>query len=271
MSKRKREGEQKEEKKELINIFTQDLSKRGFDIVVRFDDGRPAMAVYKGFFDAKECKAYREAGLKYPHWNQEFLPTVQKFQPRLTLAFAHDKTFVYRYSRLTIKPVPFEPEVTQMMDKIKGAIGMPKEQMLGTYVLGNQERDNKDHHSEHADDEADIDQSKGIWSMNFGSTRAFVIRKKKQKKEPKRRKIDPEAGESKDAKKANKRKPRKRVADIILREGDVLYMYPGAQQVFTHQVPRPTKKQAVEWAKTDPCVQRINYTVRSVLPSPLRS
>lgn len=105
-------------------------------------------------------------------WRQESIVVYGKrhLQPRLS-AWHGEKG--YRYSGLTLAPLPFTP----LLDTIRRAA----EEVTGhdyNSVLLNYYRDGADGMGMHSDDEPELGPAPAIASISFGATRNFILRHK---------------------------------------------------------------------------------------------
>ncbi|RZA35372.1 MAG: alpha-ketoglutarate-dependent dioxygenase AlkB [Lysobacteraceae bacterium] len=108
-------------------------------------------------------------------WREETVVVYGKrhLQPRLS-AWHGDKA--YRYSGLSLAPLPFTP----LLDGIRHAA----EAVTGRHynsVLLNYYRDGRDSMGMHSDDEAELGPEPAIASVSFGATRPFILRHKTTK------------------------------------------------------------------------------------------
>jgi len=108
-------------------------------------------------------------------WRAETVVVYGKrhLQPRLS-AWHGDKA--YRYSGLSLAPLPFTP----LLDTIRRAA----EEVTGhsyNSVLLNYYRDGRDSMGMHSDDEPELGPEPAIASVSFGATRTFIVRHKTTK------------------------------------------------------------------------------------------
>ena len=94
-------------------------------------------------------------------------------QPRLT-AWHGEKR--YRYSGLTLEPLPF----TELQLHIKQAVEAVSGHRFNSVLL-NYYRNERDSMGMHSDDETELGQDPAIASVSFGATRTFVLRHKRSK------------------------------------------------------------------------------------------
>ncbi len=91
-------------------------------------------------------------------------------QPRLT-AWHGDAS--YRYSGMTLAPVPFTPLLLELKDAIEQASGRRFNSVLLNYY-----RDQRDSMGMHSDDEPELGPEPAIASLSFGQTRSFILKHK---------------------------------------------------------------------------------------------
>jgi alkylated DNA repair dioxygenase AlkB len=95
----------------------------------------------------------------------------QMAQPRLS-AWHGDAR--YRYSGLTLEPLPFTPLQRQVKDAVEHATGQRFNSLLLNYY-----RDGRDSMGMHSDDEAELGPAPVIASLSFGETRRFILKHKR--------------------------------------------------------------------------------------------
>lgn len=79
----------------------------------------------------------------------------------------------YRYSGLTLEPVPWHPELERLRRRVEACC-----QQLFNAVLINYYRDGADRMGWHSDDEPELGPAPWIASYNLGATRSFVLRRR---------------------------------------------------------------------------------------------
>ncbi|MEO7493531.1 MAG: alpha-ketoglutarate-dependent dioxygenase AlkB [Massilia sp.] len=92
-------------------------------------------------------------------------------QPRLT-AWHGDKG--YRYSGLTLDPLPFTPLLQTLKAAVEAVSGARFNSVLLNYY-----RDGRDSMGMHSDDEAELGPAPVIASLSFGATRQFILQHKR--------------------------------------------------------------------------------------------
>lgn len=97
----------------------------------------------------------------------------QHAQPRLT-AWHGDKP--YRYSGLTLEPLPFTPLLLGLKAAVEAASGACFNSVLLNYY-----RDGRDSMGMHSDDEPELGPAPVIASLSFGATRDFILQHKRTK------------------------------------------------------------------------------------------
>lgn len=108
-------------------------------------------------------------------WREETVVVYGKrhLQPRLS-AWHGDKA--YRYSGLSLAPLPFTP----LLDTIRLAAEEATGQQYNSVLL-NYYRDGRDSMGMHSDDEPELGRAPAIASVSFGATRTFILRHKASK------------------------------------------------------------------------------------------
>jgi alkylated DNA repair dioxygenase AlkB len=108
-------------------------------------------------------------------WREETVVVYGKrhLQPRLS-AWHGDKT--YRYSGLSLAPLPFTP----LLDTIRAAAEAATGRRYNSVLL-NYYRDGRDSMGMHSDDEPELGVAPAIASVSFGATRPFILRHKTTK------------------------------------------------------------------------------------------
>ncbi|MBG8554405.1 alpha-ketoglutarate-dependent dioxygenase AlkB family protein [Hymenobacter guriensis] len=107
-------------------------------------------------------------------WRQESITLFGKprLQPRLA-AWYGDATAHYRYSGLTLVPLPWTPTLQQLRRQIEGACSTSFNS-----VLLNLYRSGQDSMGWHADDEPELGPQPVIASLSLGATRRFRLKPK---------------------------------------------------------------------------------------------
>lgn len=108
-------------------------------------------------------------------WRAETVTVYGKrhLQPRLS-AWHGDKA--YRYSGLSLAPLPFTPLLDSLRRAAEDATGQSYNSVLLNYY-----RDGRDSMGMHSDDEPELGPEPAIASLSFGATRAFILRHKTTK------------------------------------------------------------------------------------------
>lgn len=108
-------------------------------------------------------------------WREETVVVYGKrhLQPRLS-AWHGDKA--YRYSGLSLQPLPFTP----LLDTIRLAVEAATSRHYNSVLL-NYYRDGRDSMGMHSDDEPELGPEPAIASVSFGATRPFILRHKATK------------------------------------------------------------------------------------------
>ena len=98
----------------------------------------------------------------------------QHLQPRLTAWFGDAP---YRYSGLTLAPLPFTPLLQLVRAAVEAASGRPFNSVLLNYY-----RNERDSMGMHSDDEPELGPDPVIASVSFGATRTFILNHKRSKR-----------------------------------------------------------------------------------------
>lgn len=108
-------------------------------------------------------------------WREETVVVYGKrhLQPRLS-AWHGDKA--YRYSGLSLSPLPFTPLLDTIRHAAQDATGRRYNSVLLNYY-----RDGRDSMGMHSDDEPELGPAPAIASVSFGATRPFILRHKGSK------------------------------------------------------------------------------------------
>ena len=108
-------------------------------------------------------------------WREETVVVYGKrhLQPRLS-AWHGDKA--YRYSGLSLAPLPFTPLLESIRLAAQEATGRHYNSVLLNYY-----RDGRDSMGMHSDDEPELGTAPAIASISFGAIRTFILRHKATK------------------------------------------------------------------------------------------
>ena len=98
----------------------------------------------------------------------------QHLQPRLTAWYGER---AYRYSGLTLTPLPFTPLLQLVREAVETVSGRRFNSVLLNYY-----RDERDSMGMHSDDEPELGPEPAIASVSFGATRTFVLKHKRSKR-----------------------------------------------------------------------------------------
>ena len=106
-------------------------------------------------------------------WRADFITVWGKrhLQPRLT---AWHGTARYRYSGMTLEPLPFTPLQLEIRQAVERASGRQFNSVLLNYY-----RDQNDSMGFHSDDESELGQNPAIASVSFGAPRTFILKHKR--------------------------------------------------------------------------------------------
>ena len=143
--------------------------------------------------------------------------------PRESLWIADDGC-VYRYAGITRNPHPWTPRLTQLRELITGHYPGMNSVLLNVYRHG------EHYMGYHQDNEPEIDQSCGIFSVSLGQTRDFLLKQVSDKSQ---------------------------VVKVPLSDRDGLYMGPETLRDWLHALPKRKRANAC----------RINLTFRAIKKS----
>ncbi len=132
---------------------------------------------FPGFLESSQAGSYFEQLKRETHWRQDDIRVFGKVypQPRLTALYA-DNSKPYRYSNLTMHPLPYTPLLQDIKEKVENLCGT-----RFTTCLLNLYRDGQDSNGWHADDEKELGVNPVIASVSLGETRYFHLKHKEQK------------------------------------------------------------------------------------------
>ena len=164
---------------------------------------------YHYFFSRENSDHYFQRLREETPWKQETIKLYGKKVdiPRLTAWFGDPGT-TYRYSGITVRPLPWTKSLLQIKREIESVSGA----MFNSALL-NLYRDGRDGVSWHSDDEPELGQDPVIGSVSFGETRKFQL--------------------------CRKRKPEIK-NELFLSHGSYLIMKGPTQHNWQHQVPKQT-------------------------------
>jgi alkylated DNA repair dioxygenase AlkB len=94
-------------------------------------------------------------------------------QPRLSAWHGEAR---YRYSGLTLEPLPFTPLLQQLRAAVEAVTGARFNSVLLNYY-----RNERDSMGMHSDDEPELGPEPAIASLSFGTTRTFILRHKRRR------------------------------------------------------------------------------------------
>jgi alkylated DNA repair dioxygenase AlkB len=128
---------------------------------------------HPGFLVARDAELLLQCLWSELDWRQDsivlFGRRVQ--QPRLS-AWLGDAGARYRYSGLSLEPLPWNPALRGLRHALESRLGRPFNS-----VLVNAYRDGRDSMGWHADDEPELGQEPVIASVSLGACRRFVVRR----------------------------------------------------------------------------------------------
>jgi alkylated DNA repair dioxygenase AlkB len=149
------------------------------DPVRRWDlaDGG-ALLLHEGWLAPGESARAFERLTAELDWKQRAIRIMGRamLQPRLTAWYGDAP---YTYSGVTLEPLPWTPDLTELRDRIAIATG----EQFNT-VLCNLYRSGADSMGFHADDEKELGVHPVIASLSLGATRRFVLHHKKKRAAP---------------------------------------------------------------------------------------
>jgi alkylated DNA repair dioxygenase AlkB len=128
---------------------------------------------HPGFLAPGHARAYLQRLWRELEWAQKEIVLFgrRRLQPRL-IAWYGDPAAVYRYSGLTLEPLPWHPCLLEIRDRLADYSDAPFNS-----VLANAYRDGSDSMGWHRDDEAELGQDPVIASVSLGQERRFLLRK----------------------------------------------------------------------------------------------
>lgn len=161
---------------------------------------------FPNFFNRTDADRLLKAFEENIEWKQEEMQMYGKILkfPRLTAWYGDDDK-PYSFSGITLKPLPWTAELSEIKDLIE-----PLSDVEYNSVLLNLYRDGNDSISWHSDDEKELGQNPIIASVNFGQERDFQLKNKA-------------TGEK---------------LNIKLQHGSLLIMQGAMQHHWQHQVPK---------------------------------
>ena len=168
---------------------------------------------YPNFLTENVADRYCKSLQQDVTWQQDSIKIFGKTlpQPRLTALFA-DNGKSYSYSRITMHPQPFSPELAEIKEKVE-----KKTNTEFTTCLLNYYRDGKDSMGWHSDDEKELGRNPVIASLNLGAPRMFHLKHRND-------------GQLR--------------FKLTLLNGSLLLMKGPTQHFWHHQVPKTGKKTA---------------------------
>jgi len=160
------------------------------------------------FLARPHSDVYLEQLLELVDWRQHFIRIRgrQVASPRLS-AFYGDPDARYRYSGLSLEPLPWLPVILELKQRIEAACDARfNSALLNLY------RDGADSMGWHSDDEPELGERPEIASLSLGATRRFRLRHRRRKD------LEPVA--------------------IDLESGSLLHMRGDTQRFWKHEVPK---------------------------------
>lgn len=168
------------------------------------------VTLYRDFFSADESQNLFQDLMDNTTWKQEQIqvPGKKVPLPRLT-AWYGDAGKSYRYSGITVHPLPWTETLLKIKNRIQGVAGADFNS-----VLLNLYRSERDSVAWHSDDEPELGMNPVIASVSFGDTRNFQL-KHKRRRELRR--------------------------EVLLSSGSLLVMGGATQHHWLHRIPKMTK------------------------------
>jgi len=169
---------------------------------------------YPQFFNKVVSDRYLKLLLNTIEWQEDTIEVFGKtyLQPRLTALYANNSNS-YTYSNITMHPIKFTDELTEIKTEIEKEINV-----TFTSCLANLYRNGQDSNGWHADNEQELGKQPIIASVSFGVERIFHFKHKKDKTLK---------------------------AKLILNHGSLLVMKGDTQNNWLHHLPK-TKKSIAE-------------------------
>lgn len=132
---------------------------------------------FPSFISADLATIYYEQLLRETPWQQDDIKIFGKVyaQPRLTALYGEEGKS-YRYSGITMHPMPFTPVLLELKEQIEKVV-----EANFTTVLLNLYRDGNDSNGWHSDNEKELGTNPIIASLSFGVKRRFHLRHRKDK------------------------------------------------------------------------------------------
>jgi len=117
-------------------------------------------------------EAILQALVRDIHWRQEHVTLWGRTspQPRL-VAFYGDDARVYTYSGVTLRALPWTPDLLRLKSRVERCCGHRFNTVLLNYY-----RDQRDSMGFHADDEPELGSRPVIASLSLGAERRFVLK-----------------------------------------------------------------------------------------------
>lgn len=162
-----------------------------------------------GFFSPTESDRYFHILREKAAWKQESINMYGRRLPfpRL-IAWYGDDQKPYSFSGVTLKPVPWLPELIEIKNRIE-----PIAKVSFNRVLLNLYRDGRDSVGWHADAEPELGKNPVIASVSFGATRKFQLRHMQTKEK----------------------------IELELTHGSLLVMMGEMQHFWQHQIPKTSR------------------------------
>lgn len=132
---------------------------------------------FPDFFSPEESLFYFYSLITEIQWKHESIKLFGRevLQPRLTALYG-DVEKNYRYSGITMEPLPWTESLVKIKKKIEGLANVSF-----STVLLNLYRDEKDSMGWHRDNEKELGKRPLIGSVSFGATRTFFLKHRREK------------------------------------------------------------------------------------------
>lgn len=178
------------------------------DFLLRYELGNATIAEYPyAFAQAQSTKLLQDLLEQIP-WRQETLKIAGRVIPVPRLqCWMGDHESQYGYSGLRLKPLPWNPLVNEIRQRVQSLSAIEFNS-----VLINHYRNGQDSVAWHADDEPELGPDPIIASISFGAERVFQLKNKPANESAK--------------------------FQLLLRSGSMLVMGSGLQENWLHQLPK---------------------------------
>lgn len=178
------------------------------DYLIRHKPGNGTLAEYPFAFTQVQATRLLQDLLEQIPWRQESLKIAGRVIPVPRLqCWMGDQKSQYGYSGLRLKPLPWNPLVNEIRQRVEALSAIEFNS-----VLINQYRNGQDSVAWHADDEPELGPNPIIASVSFGAERVFQLKNKPANESAK--------------------------FQLLLRNGSMLVMGSSLQENCLHQLPK---------------------------------